>query len=146
MSNGERRNLFGEGIGEGFGMPLIEGLLALIIVKMDEAFKPLVNSAPTTVGTIPFTFSDILLWFTLMILIENILMGYVADIRMAFGYCIGGFLSILCYASVIKDILPNLAIETWGMIAIIGSGIVVRIIIAFYFENRRQERDREQTW
>lgn len=137
---------FFEGIGEGFGMPLIEGLLALIIVKMDEAFKPIVSNTPTTIGTIPFTFSDILLLFALMILIENIVLGYVADIRMAFGYCVGGFLSILCYASVMKNILPNLAVETWGMIAIIGSGIVLRIIIAFHFENKRQEKERRQYW
>ena len=137
---------FFEGIGEGFGMPLIEGLLALIIVKMDEAFKPIISSTPTTIGTIPFTFSDVLLLFALMILIENIVLGYVADIRMTFGYCIGGFLSILCYASVMKNILPNLAVETWGMIAIIGSGIVLRIAIAFYFENKRQEKERQQYW
>lgn len=137
---------FFEGISEGFAMPLIEGLLALIIVKMDVAFKPIVSSTPTTVGTIPFTFSDILLLFALMILIENIVLGYIADIRMAFGYCIGGFFSILCYASVMKNILPNLGVETWGMIAIICSGIVLRVIIAFYFENQRQEKERQQYW
>jgi hypothetical protein len=146
MSNGNRRNLFFEGISEGFVMPLIEGLLALIIVKMDEAFKPIVNSTPATIGTIPFTFSDILLLFALMILFENVVLGYIADIRMAFGYCIGGFFSILCYASVMKNILPNLGVEVWGMIAIIGSGIVMRIIIAFYFENKRKEGEREQQW
>lgn len=127
-------------------MPLIEGLFALIIVMMDKAFQPIINNMPHTVETSFFTFSDILLWFTLMILVENIAMGYYADITMAFGYCIGGILSILCYASVMKNILPNLATETWGMIAIIGSGIVVRIIIAFYFENKRQEKEMQQYW
>jgi hypothetical protein len=136
--NGNANDNFLGGFAEGFAAPLIEGVLAYTILQLGNALQPIVTQTQSLPGGITFTFSDLLILFTLMILAENIGIGLLGKISMAIGYCIGAFFAILAYASIVRDIFPNMAQEIWGMIVIIGVGIILRLIISYKIKSKNR--------
>lgn len=139
--------LLGEGVIEGFIAPLIEGVLAYIITQMGLSFEYATKNLPHSSIQPSFTFSDLLFWFTLLILFEHIVIGWIGRMSMAVGYMVGAILSIFVYAGLVSTTLPNMAHETWGIIAIIFLGILVRLMIAYVSENKRnQQKNRDYSW
>jgi hypothetical protein len=122
--------LFGEGVGSAWGLFVLE--LAIFFWNSMQSYLPTIPANSTETTQVLSYYSETILLFTLIAIIQSAIIGFIAKKPFLLGYLVGvGVLFYVLYVYAL-NVIPSVIYGLGSSVAITLGSLIIRLYLESY--------------